>query len=81
MIGFFDLDEAFKEFKQHFESKGLKTRGIINYEKVTLFQWIHNPSYFYSLDGRKVSDEQIKEGLLELVAGDGFTYAYRKLRA
>lgn len=29
--------------------------------------------------GRKVSDEQIKEWLSELVCGDGFPYGYRKL--
>ncbi|PTY81890.1 hypothetical protein B5V88_02120 [Heyndrickxia sporothermodurans] len=30
-------------------------------------------------DGQKVSDEQIKEYLLEEIAGDGFNYGYRKL--
>jgi len=30
-------------------------------------------------NGAPVSDEQIKEWLLELVAGEGFAYGYRKL--
>lgn len=30
-------------------------------------------------DGRKISDEQIKEYLIELVCGEGFPYGYRKL--
>ncbi|AGB41477.1 transposase [Halobacteroides halobius DSM 5150] len=37
------------------------------------------PGYSYSYAGEKVSDEQIKEWLLELVAGDGFPYGYKKL--
>jgi putative transposase len=28
---------------------------------------------------KRISDEQIKEWLMELVAGDGFPYGYRKL--
>ncbi|MDR9794736.1 hypothetical protein NSS70_02365 [Aeribacillus sp. FSL K6-2848] len=30
------------------------------------------PGYSFTEDGRKVSDEQIKEFLLEEIAGDGF---------
>lgn len=38
-----------------------------------------SPGYSFTEDGRKVSDEQIKEFLLEEIAGDGFNYGYRKL--
>ncbi|MCL6632384.1 MAG: IS3 family transposase [Alicyclobacillus herbarius] len=31
------------------------------------------------MDGRKVSDEQIKEWIMESIAGDGYAYGYRKL--
>jgi putative transposase len=37
------------------------------------------PGYSFKEDGQKVSDEQIKEFLLEEIAGDGFNYGYRKL--
>lgn len=37
------------------------------------------PGYSYNLEGKKISDEQIKEWLMELVSGDGFPYGYRKL--
>jgi len=37
------------------------------------------PAYSFTRDGKKVSDEQIKEWLCELVCGDGFPYGYRKL--
>jgi putative transposase len=39
------------------------------------------PRSTYSLtpEGRKISDEQIKEYLTELVCGEGFPYGYRKL--
>ena len=37
------------------------------------------PGYSYHLSGHKLSDEQIKEYLMELVSGDGFPYGYRKL--
>ena len=37
------------------------------------------PGYSYTVDGKKVSDEQIKEWLCELIAGDGFPYGHRKL--
>lgn len=37
------------------------------------------PGYSFKEDGKKVSDEQIKEFLLEEIAGDGFNYGYRKL--
>ncbi|WCK52538.1 IS3 family transposase [Aneurinibacillus sp. Ricciae_BoGa-3] len=37
------------------------------------------PGYSVQQDGTKVSDEQIKEWLMEAVAGDGFAYGYRKL--
>jgi len=35
--------------------------------------------YSYNLEGEKISDEQIKEWLMELIAGDGVPYGYRKL--
>lgn len=37
------------------------------------------PGYSFKEDGQKVSDEQIKEFLLEEIAGDGYNYGYRKL--
>ena len=37
------------------------------------------PGYSFREDGKKVSDEQIKEYLLEEIVGDGFNYGYRKL--
>jgi putative transposase len=37
------------------------------------------PGYSFKEDEKKVSDEQIKEYLLEEIAGDGFNYGYRKL--
>lgn len=37
------------------------------------------PGYSIKKDGKKVSDEQIKEFILEAIAGDGFNYGYRKL--
>lgn len=37
------------------------------------------PGYSYNEDGKKISDEQIKEFLLEEIAGDGYNYGYRKL--
>jgi len=37
------------------------------------------PGYSYDINGNKVFDEQIKEWLTELVAGDGYPYGYRKL--
>jgi len=37
------------------------------------------PGYSIKEDGKKVSDEQIKEFLLEEIAGDAFNYGYRKL--
>lgn len=37
------------------------------------------PGYSFKEDGKKVSDEQIKEFLLETIAGDGYNYGYRKL--
>jgi putative transposase len=37
------------------------------------------PGYSIKEDGKKVSDEQIKEYLLEEIEGDGFNYGYRKL--
>jgi putative transposase len=37
------------------------------------------PGYSIAKDGNRISDEQIKEWLLELVAGDGQAYGYRKL--
>ena len=37
--------------------------------------------FSYTLDGKKIPDEQIKEWLSELVCGDGFPYGYKKLTA
>jgi len=37
------------------------------------------PGYSIQRDGKKISDEQIKEWLLEEVEGDGYAYGYRKL--
>lgn len=37
------------------------------------------PGYSVTTDGKRISDEQIKEWLLELVAGEGQAYGYRKL--
>lgn len=37
------------------------------------------PGYSIQEDGKKVSDEQIKEFLMEEIEGDGFNYGYRKL--
>jgi len=37
------------------------------------------PGYSLDINGQKVSDEQIKEWLLELIDGDGFPYGYKKL--
>lgn len=37
------------------------------------------PGYSMNKSGNKASDEQIKEFLLETIAGDGFNYGYRKL--
>jgi putative transposase len=35
--------------------------------------------YSVQQDGSKISDEQIKEWLLEALSGDGYAYGYRKL--
>lgn len=37
------------------------------------------PGYSFKEDGQKISDEQIKEILLEEIAGDAYNYGYRKL--
>lgn len=37
------------------------------------------PGYSVQMNGKKVSDEQIKEWLMESVEGDGYAYGYRKL--
>jgi len=37
------------------------------------------PGYSYTEDGQKMSDEQIKDLLLEEIAGDAYNYGYRKL--
>lgn len=37
------------------------------------------PGYFIKEDGQKISDEQMKEFLLEENSGDGYNYGYRKL--
>ena len=35
--------------------------------------------YSYTYTGRKISDEQIKEFIMEEIAGDGYPYGYKKL--
>ncbi|MBE3552624.1 MAG: transposase, partial [Kyrpidia tusciae] len=37
------------------------------------------PGYSWTREGRKISDEQIKEWIMEAIAGDGYAYGYRKL--
>ncbi|MGG4537567.1 IS3 family transposase [Aneurinibacillus migulanus] len=37
------------------------------------------PGYSVRQDGTKISDEQIKEWLMEALSGDGYAYGYRKL--
>jgi putative transposase len=37
--------------------------------------------YSYTYTGEKVSDEQIKEFIMEEIAGDGYPYGYKKLTA
>ncbi|WP_306955641.1 IS3 family transposase [Alicyclobacillus tolerans] len=37
------------------------------------------PGYSLTESGRKASDEQIKEWIMESIAGDGYAYGYRKL--
>lgn len=37
------------------------------------------PGYSFKEDGQKISDEQIKEIILEEIAGDAYNYGYRKL--
>lgn len=37
------------------------------------------PGYSIQEDGKKISDEQIKEWLLKEIEGDGYSYGYRKL--
>ena len=37
--------------------------------------------YSYAYTGRKVSDEQIKEVIIEEISGDGYPYGYKKLTA
>jgi putative transposase len=36
------------------------------------------PGYSITKDDKKIPDEQIKEWLLDEVAGDGYAYGYRK---
>ncbi|WP_264672945.1 IS3 family transposase [Heliophilum fasciatum] len=38
------------------------------------------PGYSWTTDGKRISDEQIKEYLMELMAGEESAYGYRKLR-
>ena len=38
------------------------------------------PGYSLTDDGKKVSDEQIKEWIIEEIEGDGFNYGYVKLK-
>lgn len=35
--------------------------------------------YTYTQDGRKVSDEQVKDWIMDALEGDGFAYGYLKL--
>jgi len=37
------------------------------------------PGFSYRNDGTMVSDEQVKEWICEMIAGDGFAYGYLKL--
>ena len=37
------------------------------------------PGYSVQTNGKKVSDDQIKDWLMECIVGDGFAYGYRKL--
>src|SRR5690554_2236474 len=37
--------------------------------------------YSYTYTGQKVSDEQIKEFIMEEISGDGYPYGYKKLTA
>ncbi|MCL6577536.1 MAG: IS3 family transposase [Kyrpidia sp.] len=37
------------------------------------------PGYSWTREGRKISDEQIKEWIMETIAGEGYAYGYRKL--
>lgn len=37
------------------------------------------PGYSIKKNGKKIPDEQIKEWLLEAIAGDGYSYGYHKL--
>ena len=37
--------------------------------------------YSYTYTGRKISDEQIKEFIMEEISGDGYPYGYKKLTA
>ncbi|WP_226375239.1 IS3 family transposase [Effusibacillus dendaii] len=36
------------------------------------------PGYCFTKQGKKVSDEQIKEWIMEAIAGDGYSYGYMK---
>src|SRR5690554_4079809 len=37
------------------------------------------PGYTYTYSGRKISDEQVKEFIMEEISGDGYPYGYKKL--
>jgi putative transposase len=37
------------------------------------------PGYCFTQDGKKVSDEQIKDWIMEMIAGDGYSYGYVKI--
>jgi putative transposase len=37
------------------------------------------PGYSFQENGARIADEQIQEWLMELIAGDGYNYGYRKL--
>jgi putative transposase len=37
------------------------------------------PGYSYTQDGSYVSDEQIREWIMELLEGEGASYGYRKI--
>ncbi len=37
------------------------------------------PGYTYTYSGQKISDEQVKEFIMEEISGDGYPYGYKKL--
>lgn len=67
-------------FKQGELRKNQNSNKVMLLRKKELMR-SDRPWSTYSLprEGRKISDEQIKEYLTELVCGEGFPYGYRKL--